>query len=230
MIVANNRPFDLVLFDLDGTLTDSQLGITRSAQHALAHFGVEIADPGELTAFVGPPLHETFSRVFGLSAPDAFAAIEVYRERYGEIGYLENEVYPGIPELLRDLADAGVTLAVASSKATLYVERILTHFGLDGHFAVMGGSNLDHSRTDKAEVIAHVLEQLPAGIPRERTVMVGDREHDIIGARSHGIATISVRHGYAPDGELAAANPLAIAESVTELAALLGVPAPAART
>lgn len=228
MIVANMRPFDLVLFDLDGTLTDSQLGITRSAQHALAHFGVTIADPAELTSFVGPPLHETFSRAFGLSEEDAFTAIEVYRDRYGRIGYLENEVYPGIPELLCALADAGITLAVASSKAELYVERILEHFGLHAHFTVIGGSNLDHSRTDKGEVIAHVLAQLPPGFTRERTVMVGDREHDIFGARSHGIATISVRHGYAPDGELAAANPLAIAESVAELAALLGVPASAA--
>ncbi|MCC7023372.1 MAG: HAD family hydrolase [Thermomicrobiales bacterium] len=216
----SRRPYDLILFDLDGTLTDSAPGITRSVQFALARFGIAVADPEELTPFVGPPLAESFRRYYGFDDDQARQAIAAYRERFATVGLFENAVYSGIPELLAALRETGVTLAIASSKPEPYVIQILEHFGLAGHFAAVAGSNLDLSRVAKAGVIAHALATLPA-VDTGRIVMVGDREHDVIGARTHGIATIAAGYGYGTRQELAAANPLAIAESVAALGEIL---------
>jgi len=216
-------PYDLVIFDLDGTLTDSHLGITRSVQHALAHFGIAIENLGDLTHFIGPPLRESFAEAFGFDDAQIRTATQVYRERYGTVGLLENELFPLTPALLQAASATGATLAVASTKSEPYVHRILQHFGLDHHFAVMGGASPDHSIHTKADVIARVLADLPVPLDPVRTIMIGDREHDIFGARHHGIETISVRYGYARPGELEAAGPRAIVETMEELAALLGL-------
>jgi phosphoglycolate phosphatase len=220
-VTANGRHrYEVVLFDLDGTLTDSRPGITRCVQHALARFEIIVEDPNELTAFVGPPLAESFGRFYGFDAEQSRKAIAVYRERFAAVGLFENAVYPGVPEMLAELAGAGTTLAIASSKPTLYVERILEHFELSQHFAYVAGSNLDHTRVAKDEVIAHALSLLPVADTR-RVVMVGDREHDILGARAHGLESIAVAYGYGTAEELRGAEPLAIAETVEELTALL---------
>jgi phosphoglycolate phosphatase len=212
--------YDLILFDLDGTLTDPKPGITRSVQFALARLGVTVADPDELVPFIGPPLAESFGRFYDFDAAQCRLAIEHYRERFASVGLYENAVYPGIPELLERLITAGTTLAIASSNPTVYVERILAHFALDRHFATVTGSNLDYTRVAKEEVVDHVLSLHP-GINAARTVMVGDREHDIFGARQHGLETIAAGYGYGSAAELTAAGPLAIAKTVTELATLL---------
>lgn len=182
-----------------------------------------MADPAELTPFVGPPLAESFRRYYGFDDARARQAIAVYRERFATVGILENAVYPGVPALLAALREAGVTLAVASSKPEPYVARILKHFDMAGHFAAVVGSNLDLSRVAKAEVIARALTSLPS-FDVSRTLMVGDREHDVIGARAHGIATIAAGYGYGTRDELTTANPLAIADSVAALSALLLAP------
>lgn len=215
------RPYDLILFDLDGTLTDPKPGITRCVQYALARSGVTVANPAELTPFIGPPLAESFARFYGFDAAQSRRAIELYRERFSTVGLYENALYPGIPEMLQRLVSQGITLAIASSKPTAFVERILAHFALDTYFSAVGGSNLDHTRVAKDEVVQYVLSLLPEFEAR-CTVMVGDREHDVFGARTHGIATIAAGYGYGSADELAAANPLAIAASVEELGLLLG--------
>jgi phosphoglycolate phosphatase len=217
------RPFDMILFDLDGTLTDSAPGITRCVQFALARQGITVADPEELTPFVGPPLAESFARIYGFDAERSRRAIAAYRERFATVGIYENAPYPGIPALLAQLAKSGATLAVASSKPTPFVARILDHFALAQHFTAVVGSTLDQTRVAKEDVVAHALTLLPDH-DRARTVMVGDREHDVRGARAHGIGTIAVTYGYGSPAELAAAGPLALADSVGALAALLGAP------
>ena len=216
-------PYDLIVFDLDGTLTDSKLGITRSVQHALAHFGIAVDNLDDLTHFIGPPLRDSFTEAFGFDDAQIVTATQVYRERYGTVGLLENEVFPLTPGLLQAASSTGATLVVASTKSEPSVHRILQHFGLDHHFAVMGGASLDHAVHSKAEVIARVLADLSAPVDPHRTIMIGDREHDIFGARHHGIETISVRYGYAKPGELEAAGPFAIAETMADLAEILGL-------
>jgi phosphoglycolate phosphatase len=222
-VTDSGYPYDLIIFDLDGTLTDSRLGITRSVQHALAHFGIPVENLDDLTHFIGPPLRDSFAEAYGFDDAQVVAATQVYRERYGTIGLLENDLFPLTPALLQAASDTGATLAVASTKAEPYVHRILQHFGLDHHFAVMGGASLDHTILTKAEVISRVLAALPAPVDPHRAIMIGDREHDIHGARHHGIETISVRYGYAKPGELEAAGPFAIAETMEDLAAILGL-------
>lgn len=216
-------PFDLVIFDLDGTLTDSKIGITRSVQHALAHFGIAVENLDDLTHFIGPPLRDSFLEAYGFDDDQILTATRVYRERYGTVGLLENDVFPQTSALLQAVAATGATMAVASTKGEPYVHRILHHFELDHYFAVMGGASLDHAIGTKAQVIARVLETLPDPVDPARAIMIGDREHDVHGARHHGIETIAVRYGYARPGELEAAGPRAIAETMEDLATLLGV-------
>lgn len=222
-MTQSSFPYDLIIFDLDGTLTDSKVGITRSVQHALAHFGIAVDNLDDLTHFIGPPLRDSFIEAFGFDDEQILTATRVYRERYGAVGLLENEVFPLTSNLLQVANATGATLAVASTKGEPYVHRILEHFGLDHHFAVMGGADHDRSIHTKADVITRVLAELPGPLDPTRTVMIGDREHDVFGARHHGIETISVRYGYARPGELEAAKPCAIAETMEDLAALLGL-------
>lgn len=222
-VTDSGYPYDLIIFDLDGTLTDSHLGITRSVQHALSHFGIAVENLDDLRHFIGPPLRDSFLESYGFDEDQIITATRVYRERYGTVGLLENEMFPLTPALLQAASDTGATLAVASTKAEPYVHRILQHFGLDHHFTVMGGASLDHRIHSKADVIARVLAELPGPLQPQRTVMIGDREHDVFGARQHGIETISVRYGYAKPGELEAARPSAIADTMADLAEILGL-------
>lgn len=220
MTANGGQRYDVILFDLDGTLTDSKAGITRSVQHALAGMGIDVPDEEALTPFIGPPLMESFARYYGFDGEQSRRAIAIYRQRFATIGIYENAVYAGIPELLADLRQSGTTLAIASSKPMIYVEQILSHFGLAEHFVAVAGSNLDGTRIAKREVIAHALSLLP-DIDRTRSIMVGDREHDVFGAREHGIETIAVGYGYGPRWELIAAAPAAIADSVGQLRSML---------
>jgi phosphoglycolate phosphatase len=185
------RP-QLVIFDLDGTLTDSAQGIVSSFRHALGAIGAEVPDGDLASRIVGPPMHHTL-REMGLGA-DADAAIAAYRADYTTRGWAMNRLFDGIDTLLADLRAAGVRLAVATSKAEPTARRILAHFGLDGHFEVIAGASVDGSRATKSDVVAHALAQLRP-LP-DRVLMVGDRSHDVEGAAEHGIDTVVVGWGY----------------------------------
>ena len=182
----------LVIFDLDGTLTDSAAGIVSSFRHALGQIGAAVPD-GDLTSrIVGPPMHHTFSAM-GLGEHTE-AAIAAYRADYTTRGWAINSLFDGIKPLLADLRAAGIRLAVATSKAEPTARRILAHFGLDEHFEVVAGASVDGTRATKADVLAHALAQLQP-LP-ERVLMVGDRRHDVEGAAAHGIDAVVVGWGY----------------------------------
>ncbi|ORB25829.1 HAD-IA family hydrolase [Mycolicibacterium parafortuitum] len=211
---------DLVLFDLDGTLTDSAEGIVTSFRHALQTVGAPVPDGDLAGQIVGPPMHVTFQRMgLGDAAADAMAA---YRADYTTRGWSMNRPFDGIPELLADLRDAGVRLAVATSKAEPTAQRILAHFGLDGFFEVIAGASTDGTRAAKSDVVAHALGQLTP-VP-DNVVMIGDRSHDVEGAAVHGIGTIVVGWGYGrhdfADGDGGAIAHVAV---VAELREVLGV-------
>jgi phosphoglycolate phosphatase len=207
----------LVIFDLDGTLTDSAHGVVASFRHALAAVGAEVPD-GDLAALVvGPPMHHTLSGLgLGERVADAVAA---YRADYTSRGWAMNTLFDGIPEMLADLRAADVRLAVATSKAEPTARRILQHFGIAEHFEVIAGASLDGSRAAKADVVAHALAQL-APLP-ERVIMVGDRAHDVDGAAEYGIATVVVGWGYGNADVTDAA--VARVATVAELREVLGV-------
>lgn len=186
---------DLVIFDLDGTLTDSAEGIVASFRHALLTIGAPIPDGNLANRIVGPPMHVTLHEM-GLGER-ADAAIAAYRADYTRRGWSMNRPFTGIPALLADLQVGGVRMAVATSKAEPAARRILAHFGLESHFEVIAGASVDGARSSKADVLAHALAQL-APLP-DRVVMVGDRAHDVEGAAAHGIDTIVVGWGYGGD-------------------------------
>ena len=216
------RPaFRTVLFDLDGTLTDPKEGITRSAAYALAHFGIE-ADPDSLTAFIGPPLNESFARFFGLDPVQCEEAVRQYRVRFADIGWAENTPYPGVRTMLDTLREQGSTLLVATSKPEVFARRILDHFGLSDCFADVAGITLSVRETmTKADVIRLALSR--RGIdPRDGgIVMVGDRMHDVAGGHAVGLPVVGVLYGYGSRAELEEAGAEYIAADMNELLKIL---------
>lgn len=207
----------VILFDLDGTLTDSGEGIINCAALALEHFGLPVPDRQTLRVFVGPPLNVSFLK-FGVSADKTDEAIAVYRSRYTTVGMFENTPYPGIRELLEKLRAQGHKLYVATSKPECMSVTILEHFGLAPYFDIICGATLDESRASKASVIAYLLERA-GGI--ENAVMVGDTEFDVIGAAAHGIPTIGVSWGYGTVESMLDAGAAGIANTMDELFELL---------
>ena len=219
--------YDYILFDLDGTLTDPKEGITKCVQYALAAMGIDEPDLEVLVPFIGPPLKESFMEFYGMSDEDGEKSVEKYRERFNDTGIYENIIYDGIPQMLKKLKESGKTLAVASSKPTVYVERILEYFEIRQYFDVVVGSELDGRRTDKAEVVEEALKQLfgegAADIEdkKKRTAMVGDRKFDVYGAKSEGVTSVAVAYGHGPMDELKIAKPDFIVRTVAELENLL---------
>lgn len=205
------------LFDLDGTVTDPGMGITNSVMYALRKFGIEETDREKLYRFIGPPLAESFEEFYGFSKLAAVLAVDYYREYYSEKGIFENRLYEGIKELLADLNEQGKRVVLATSKPEVFARKILKHFEIDGYFHFVSGSFLDGGRTNKAEVIAYALEQYP----EERAVMVGDRKHDVIGARKCGLDCVGVLFGYGSRQELTEAGARWLAEDVPALRTLL---------
>ena len=206
---------DPILFDLDGTLTESGPGIISSVRHALATMGIPALDDAQLRRFIGPPLLDSFQDVCGMDRAQAVVAIAAYREHYATDGQFENAVYDGIPELLNALRDAGRTLAVATSKAEVFASSILDHFELTGYFTTVVGSELDGRRTGKADIITEALARLER--PAPGTVMIGDRSHDVRGAVTVGVGSIGVLWGYGDDAELTAAGADALATTPADL-------------
>jgi len=213
------KPYRNVLFDLDGTLTDSAEGVMNSIKYALSQYGIT-STPDELKSLIGPPLQHSFQKLYGFTEQEAQQVVEHYRDYFREKGILENRLYPGIPELLRTLKEHNCQIYLATSKPTVFAERVLANFRIDSYFDEIVGSNLDGSRVLKAEVIAEVINRAGGMIAAE-TVMVGDRREDVIGAKAHHFDSISVSYGYASSEELAAAKPDAIAGTVAELQELL---------
>ncbi len=234
--------FQYILFDLDGTLTDPKVGITTCVQYALKSFGIEENDLDKLTPFIGPPLMDSYKEFYGFTEEQAQIGVEKYRERFSKIGWMENEIYPGVLDMLKILTDKGVKLAVASSKPEVYVEKILKHFGIYEYFSVVAGASLDGSRIDKNAVMRYAFEKM--GILKCREVedasisateenllsqdekeilkschcaMVGDRKFDVEGAKTFGVTSVAVAYGYAPEGELEKCEPDYLVKTIAEL-------------
>ncbi len=208
--------YDIVLFDLDGTLIDSERGITNCATYALGRFGIVIDDPLALRSFIGPPLFDSFSKTYGFSDEDAQRAVDYYRERFSEQGIYEFTVYAGIEDLLRRLKEAGKTLILATSKYELYAKQIIDRLGFTRYFSLAVGSCKDGSRGTKAEVISYAMKTYGITEP-SRVVMVGDRKHDIIGARTVGIDSIGVLYGFGDRKELEENGATHIAENTEQI-------------
>ena len=206
-----------ILFDLDGTLTDSGEGIINCAALALEHFGLPVPSREEMRVFVGTPLDQTFIK-FGVPADKALEAIAVYRSRYAPIGIFENFPYPGIAELLEKLNEQGHRLFVATSKPEEMAVKVLKHFSLDHHFEMICGATFDRSRVKKEDVIAYLLSQTE-GV--DAVIMVGDTVFDVLGAKEHGIPTIGVAWGYGEVADMEQAGAAAIANTTEELLELL---------
>ncbi len=209
-----------LLFDLDGTLTESATGIINSLKYAFEKLGEDVPDGETLKKFVGPPLIESFMKFGGFSEEKAVEAVDVYREYFSEKGLFENAVYDGIPECLQTLCRAGYFLGVATSKPQVYCERILRHFGLSEYFCVVKGIPLDGEDMTKAQVIAQALEAFGVEDKAE-VLMIGDRDYDVLGARENGIGCVGVLYGYGPREELERAGAEYIADGVAELTELL---------
>lgn len=209
-----------VLFDLDGTLTDPGEGITNAIAYALARFGISVADRRELYSFIGPSLVDAFCEKYGFSRAEGEAALGYYREYYGERGMYEATLYPGVAEMLASLKAAGKRVLLATSKPEFYAAPILAHFGVAGYFDFVGGATMDESRVKKADVIAYALSS--CAIDPAEAVMVGDRKHDILGARSVGIPAIGVSYGYGSVEELREAGASHIAASPEEVVRMVG--------
>lgn len=214
-------PFNYILWDLDGTLTDPKTGITSSVQYAMRKMGYPVPESDQLEWVIGPPLKESFIHLLETQNEALLQeAVKHYRERFRELGMYENEVYPEIPELLADLIGKGKTLLIATSKPRVFAELILEHFHLNRFFSKVIGSELDGRLSDKSELIFEALKSVPDS-EYANTVMIGDRSFDIEGARKNRIAVISVAYGYGSKEELEQAEPDYIVESVEELRGFL---------
>lgn len=209
--------YQAILFDLDGTLTASGEGITKSVQYALEKMGIHQPDLKALEEFVGPPLLEQFMKYAGFDRAQAEEAVKYYRERYSTIGLFENRPYEGMEKLLRQLKEQGYLLAVASSKPEYFVLQIMDHFHLAEYFTEVVGSEMNGNRTDKAEVIEEALSRLGMSDKREQVIMVGDKEHDVYGARKCGLSCVAAAYGYGTMEELEQAQPEKIVHTVEEL-------------
>lgn len=194
---------DAIYFDLDGTLTDPKPGITRSIQYALQRLDhPTIPTEDELTWCIGPPLRTSFVRMLGDHAADR--AVALYRERFSDIGLYENRVYDGISDVLTTLGASGHRLFVATSKAHVFADRIIDHFGLRSHFERVFGAELDGTRADKSHLLEHALKA--AAVDPTKTLMIGDRSHDMVGAKNNGMTGIGVLYGYGSRDELLGAG------------------------
>mgnify|MGYP005827765505 FL=1 len=205
--------YKIILFDLDGTLSDPKEGITKSVQYALENLDVEVPEVQELECFIGPPLQVSFAEYYDFDEGKTQRAIDFYRERFKEKGMFENKLYSNIPSLLETLKEKGFTLVVATSKPTVFAEQIVKHFNIEQFFALIAGSNLDGTRTSKTEIIQYILD-IYQGYEPANFMMIGDRKHDIIGAHNTGIDSIGVTYGYGSFEEISQSDPTYIVKSV----------------
>lgn len=206
-----------ILIDLDGTLTDPKVGITTSARYGLEKIGHPISDEINIDWIIGPPLKASLAKILNVEADHVLAeqALMGYRERFAVKGLYENHVFEGVADTLAELKRRGYRLFVATAKPTVYAKQILEHFDLAQYFTDVHGSELNGDRTNKAELIQYILAQQQ--LQADQCMMVGDREHDIFGARQNGIDTIAVNYGYGSQEELALAQPKYKIDSFNQL-------------
>lgn len=212
--------YDTILFDLDGTLTDPGEGITNSVAYALKKYDIEVSDRSELYKFIGPPLKDSFMRFYSFSEEKAEQAIAYYREYFRDIGIFENRVYEGVEDMLRTLCDKEKTIVLATSKPEEFAVRILEHFDLKKYFNIVAGASMDSSRRKKGDVIAYAIS-LCEDFCKDTAIMIGDREHDIIGAKENGLKSIGVLYGYGDEVELKTAGADYIVSSPQDILKLL---------
>lgn len=227
-----NKKFQILFFDLDGTLTDSFEGISNSIIYALDKLGIAVNDRNDLRSFVGPPLKEEFMRKYNFSDELCNTAVSYFREYFEIHGMFENTVYENVPEMLSQLLRAGYVLVIATSKPEPYAKKILEHFDLSKYFLLIAGSELGGLRLTKSEVIAYALNRLEnmknsgeenvlPQINKKNILMIGDRHHDICGAKENGIASLGVLHGYGSLDELTQAGADYICETVKDISDFL---------
>ena len=211
--------FKNILFDLDGTLTDSFEGIANSALYALHEMGVTKYNKSNLNFFIGPPLYDSFGMIFDGDKQKVDRAITLYREYFADRGWKENSVYDGVPQMLQRLVDCGKTLLVATSKPELFARRIVEHFDLNKYFTFVAGASMDDSRTKKAKVIEYAIAN--TGIDKADTIMIGDRNHDILGAKQCGLKSMGVLYGYGDRQEHTDAGADYIAETPQDVVRII---------
>ena len=214
------KSYSTILFDLDGTLSDSSQGIINSIIYALEKYDVKDYDMPLLRKFLGPPLHESFEKFMGFDKEKSLQAVKLYREYFSSKGLFENEIYGGVSDLLQNLKENGKALIVATSKPQLFTDRIMEHFNLAKYFDFIAGSNMDTTRSKKAEVIEYALSECNIK-DKSKVVMIGDRAEDVIGAQTVGVDSIGVEYGYGTFDELKNAGATYIVKTVDELKDLL---------
>ena len=208
------RP-EYIFMDLDGTISDPKEGITKAVAHALSYYGIRVENLDTLEKFIGPPLMDSFQDFYGFSEERSREAVEKYREYFGRQGLFENVLYDGMRELLSEAVSLGKKLVIATSKPEVYTEKILKYFDIEKYFLFAAGSTLDGSRSKKGDVIRYALDSLK--IRADQAVMVGDRKHDVIGAKENGLYSIGVLYGYGDRKELETAGADCIVTDVEEL-------------
>lgn len=214
------RDYQYLLLDLDGTITDPMIGITRSVQYALSYFNIKVSRLEELCPFIGPPLIDSFKEFYNFTDEQAQIALKKYREYFTTKGIFENSVYDGIEEFLQSQINQGRKLMLATSKPEPFAKQILEHFKLDHYFSFIGGATLDGTRSTKTDVIRYVLETNHI-TDLSDTIMIGDRKHDIEGAKNNGIASIGVLYGYGDKAELEKAGADYIVADINELTTII---------
>lgn len=212
--------FECIIFDLDGTLTEPEEGITRSIEYALNKMGIKVDDRKALTKYIGPPLLPVFQEDYGMTEKEAWQALEFYRERFLDKGMYENRVYDGIEELLSRLKENGKKIMLATTKPYPQAVGILEHFGLMKYFDVVSGADMSENLVEKPDVMRLAISKCPQA-NQTNTVMVGDRKYDILGAKAHKIPSIGVLYGYGDYEELSNVGATYFAKNVEELAKLL---------
>ena len=208
--------YKVILFDLDGTLTDSQLGVTKSVSYALSSLGFTPPDLSELKKFIGPPLQKSFPKFYNLNEDKTNFAISKYREYFEEYGINENELYPYVSEVLSNLKNKGYKIVLATSKPEVFARQILENFNINHYFDGIFGASLDGSLIDKSDIIKIALSKF-SNYSKNDFLMIGDRQHDIIGANENKIDSIGALWGYGSKDELMAHNPISCLKEISEL-------------
>ncbi len=205
-----------ILFDLDGTIINSEEGITKCIRYVLDFWGIKQPPQEELLCFIGPPLKEQFQKLYGFEEEKALQSVAKYRERFDREGIFECELYPGIRELIKDLKEKGFRLAVASSKPEVACKRIIGHFHLEPYFDGVFGAALDGKISSKVQVLEYLFQE--NGMKREDTILIGDTKFDVLGAKAAGIPCIGVTYGFGTAEELKSAGAAAVCGSTKEVA------------
>ncbi len=212
--------YSYILFDLDGTVSDSQNGILNSIRYCLSHYGINSPDPAFLKKFIGPPLVQSLIEYYAFEPAEARRAVDIYHKYFSNKGIFQNTLFPGIQQVLETLYQKEKTIILATSQPTYLAEKITEYLNIKTYFTDIIGSNADGTRMDKREILQHIFD-LHTEIPRKSFIMIGDRMHDILGARHHGIDSVWVNYGYGDDEEKQSSKPTYAIEKVEDLYNLL---------